>query len=386
MTRMAGDAWRLGLAGFAALTAAMGIGRFVYTPILPVMVAELGLSKGEAGLIASANFLGYLAGALLAAGARSGGARRTWLLAALGASALTTGAMALDDSYGFFLAMRFLGGVASALVLVFASSLVLDRLAALGRAELSAVHFGGVGGGIALAAVLVSASLVLGADWRELWLVNAAGAFLAAGLVALLLPKGAEPAIAPANTGPGGGGRLAILAVAYGLFGFGYVVTATFIVAIVRGSAAIASLEPVVWLLVGLGAIPSVALWGMAGRRVGELRAFALAAVVEAIGVAASVLWTAPAGIVTSALLLGGTFMGLTALGLVAARRFLPGAPRRAIAIMTAAFGVGQIVGPSLAGFLVDRTGSFLLPSIAAALALLLAAGLTLRLKPYPAA
>ena len=132
------------LGGFLALAAALGIGRFVYTPILPYMVADLGISKSEAGLIASANFLGYLLGALAAAGVAAPCGRRLWLLtalasSALASSALTTGAMALDASMILFLILRFTGGIASALVMVFASALVLDRLSAMNRPEWAAI-------------------------------------------------------------------------------------------------------------------------------------------------------------------------------------------------------------------------------------------------------
>lgn len=377
--------WRLSLAGFAALAAALGIGRFVYTPILPVMVEALGMSKAEAGLVASANFLGYLLGALVAASPRLGGSRRGWLLGALAASALSTGAMGLFGSMAPFLLMRLLGGAASAFVLVFASSLVLDRLATTGRPGLSAVHFAGVGGGIAVAAVLVSLSLALGADWRALWLVTATAAIAATCFVAMLLPSGPEP-VAPTGAGrtaPAHG--LVALVVAYGLFGFGYVVTATFIVAIVRGSPAIAPLEPVVWVVVGLSAVPSVALWNRIGQWTGVARAFAIACLVQAAGVAASVLWDATFAIMAAAVLLGGTFMGMTALGLVGARRLARGDPRPVLAVMTASFGLGQIVGPSFAGLVFDLTGSFAIPSIAAALALLAAALLATGVKLPPA-
>ena len=134
------------LGGFLALAAALGVGRFVYTPILPYMAAGLGISKSEAGLIASANFLGYLVGALAAAGGSVPGARRSWLLGALALSALTTGAMGFVASFSLFLALRFVGGVASALVMVFASALVLARLSAMGRSEWAAMLYAGVGG------------------------------------------------------------------------------------------------------------------------------------------------------------------------------------------------------------------------------------------------
>jgi predicted MFS family arabinose efflux permease len=136
--------------------------------------------------------------------------------------------------------------------------------------------------------------------------------------------------------------------------------------------------EPYVWLLVGLAAAPSVAIWGMAARRVGNAKAFGLASLLQAFGVSASVLSSSVAGIIASALLLGGTVMGITALGLIEARRLAPGDVRRTLAIVTASFGVGQILGPAVAGVLFDLTGSFLVPSLWAAAALLVAAMLTI--------
>src|SRR5689334_20225848 len=141
-------AWALG--GLITLAAAMGVGRFVYTPILPVMAEALGLSKAGTGLIASANFLGYLIGALLAGAPRLPGGRWRWMMGALVASAITTGAMGFVTSMPAFLLLRAVGGAASAFVLVLASALVLDRLAAAGRPGLSSMHFAGVGAGIAV--------------------------------------------------------------------------------------------------------------------------------------------------------------------------------------------------------------------------------------------
>lgn len=106
------------------------------------------------------------------------------------------------------------------------------------------------------------------------------------------------------------------------------------------------------------------------------LPVFAAARLVEAAGVAASVLWISAPGIPIAVICLGGTFMGLTALGLIAARRLSPGDPRPNIALMTASFGAGQVVGPAFAGLLFDRLGSFAAPSLAAAGALILAAAL----------
>lgn len=372
---------RLAGAGALALAAALGIGRFVYTPILPAMAGDLGLDATAAGLIASANFVGYLAGALAAALPRLPGSRRTWLVAALATSAATTAAMGLVSSTAALAVLRLVGGASSAVALVYASTLVLDRLAAAGRGGLAALHFAGVGGGIALSALLVSLLSGAGATWRGTWLASGALALLTGIASVVLLPRGEPPGPTPAPALVPAGDRRGGLVLAYGLFGFGYVVTATFLVAIVRGEPDLGPLEPWIWGLVGLAAIPSVALWAAVGRRIGLRPAFALAAATEAVGVAASVVMPSGAGLALAGLLLGGTFMGLTALGIMAARQDAA-APPRAVAVMTASFGVGQILGPGFAGLLHGWTGSFMAPSLAAAAALLLAATLVLRSAP----
>lgn len=362
----------LAVGGMLAMAAGLGVGRFVYTPILPRMVEALGLSNSQAGLVASANFVGYLLGALLAA-VRLPGSRSRWLMVALAVNAAGLAAMGMTNSFAAVLMLRLIGGTASAVVLIFASALVLDRLAAAGRGRLAAVHFAGVGIGIALSAALVA----MLHDWRAMWLASGALA-LAAGLAVLLLVPRDRPAAQLGTSGP----RKPLphgfpsLALAYGLFGFGYIITATFIVAMVRGSREIAGLEPYIWIMFGVSAAPSVALWTGLAARWGIRRTFAIVAFIEALGVAVSALWLTSASVIATAVLVGGTLMGLTALGVMGAREG-GGDPRGRIALMTAAFGAGQIIGPGFAGYFYDLTGSLSGPSWAAAVALMVAGFLT---------
>jgi predicted MFS family arabinose efflux permease len=367
----------LACGGLAAMATALGIGRFVYTPILPEMLGPLNWSKSAAGLVASANFLGYFLGALLAGHSRVAARPRLWLLTALAISAVSTVAMAAPSDIAAFALLRFLGGIASALVIVCASTLVLERLAVSGRAPLSAVHFAGVGLGIMMSAIAVSATLASGAGWRSLWIVAGAMSGLAAVLAAWLIPAAknvtAPPRQRAADTRPS---RLGAMVVAYGLFGFGYVITATFLVTIVRAADDVRALEPWVWVLFGLAAIPSVAIWTRLGQRIGIMHAYGVACIIEAVGVAASVEWMTIPGVCFSTLLLGGTFMGLTALGFMAARVLSAENSHQTFGRMTASFSIGQMAGPTLAGFLSEQAGSFRLPSLIAAAALLAAAGL----------
>ena len=368
----------IAMGGFLAMAAGIGIGRFVYTPILPPMVEAVPLSKSAAGLIASANFVGYLAGALLAAWPGLPGTRRFWLMLGLAANALCLAAMGLTQSLALFMVLRLTAGVASAFALIFSSALVLDRLARAGRPGLSALHFAGVGSGIALSAAVVAILLAGHAPWPSLWFASGTLSLAAAIGVVLLVPAQESAAPTAATSGTKAAGGFTALLVAYSLFGFGYVITATFLMALIRAAPALAPLEPFAWIFVGLSAAPSTVLWNAVAARWGILKGFALAALVEAIGVAASVLWVSTPAIVLAAVLLGGTFMGLTALGLIAARERGTGDPRARLGLMTAVFSAGQIVGPAFAGYAYDLTGSLTLPSLAAAVALLLAAALAL--------
>src|SRR5262245_56974711 len=153
-----GDALRLATGGLLAMAAALGIGRFVYTPILPSMIDVLGWSKATAGLAASANFLGYLIGALAAGMRIFALSPRRWLFAGLTLSVVSTAATGLLPNDIAIMAARFIGGLSSAFVIVCASTLVLARLSLSDRNAYASIHFAGVGVGIFVSAAVVAAA------------------------------------------------------------------------------------------------------------------------------------------------------------------------------------------------------------------------------------
>ena len=364
---------RLAFAGMIALAVAMGIGRFVYTPILPGMMEALHLTPADAGWIASANYLGYLVGALAAAGGWAHGREPMLMFASLVASALLAGLMGLNETVAAFLVIRFLAGLASAFVMVFMSSIVFSHLAEADRGDLQALHFGGVGLGIAASSALLAVMVTEHAHWSAGWLWS--GAISLAGLLLVVLLAGSAR---PAN---GVAGRepelprdrpLTKMIVAYGLFGFGYVVTATFLIAIVRQGGGSRVFEASVWMVAGLAGFPSTWLWQKLAGRIGLYSAYAASCLIEVVGVTASVAVKGAAGPLIAGILLGGTFIAITALGIQMGRQLAPRAPRRIFAVMTAAFGLGQIVGPIAAGLLAQASGNYVAASIMAAVALLL--------------
>ena len=371
---------RLAIGGMLAMASAFGIGRFVYTPILPVMIADGALTPASAGIVAAANFLGYLLGALAGASAATQRHPRLFFLGGLLAGGLSLAGMAAPPSIPVFSIMRFVGGFGSAFVIVCLSSMALEPLVRAGRIGLSAAPFAGVGFGIAFSSGLVSVLASAGVGWKAMWVANALVSTAMALLLFFLLPAPSLPAHAPAPAGRKGLPRispaLAALVLSYGLFGFGYVITATFLVAIVRETASLATLEPYAWAIVGLAGALSIPFWSWVARRTTDIFAYVAGCLVEATGVALSVVSPTPTTIVISGIFLGGTFMAITAIGLGIARRLTRMAPQRAQAIMTSAFGLGQIVGPALAGHMRETSGSFFAPSLSAAAALVVAAAL----------
>jgi len=363
--------FRYALGGLLGMAAAMGIGRFVYTPILPGMMDELGLSAGDAGLIASANYLGYLVGAVLGAGGWAHGRERLIMLTAIAASAILCVLMGLTDSFAAFLLIRFAAGLASAFMLVFLITIVFSHLAAAGRSDLQAMHFSGVGVGIATSALMTGALVLADQPWQAGWLWAGGISAVAFFAVMVLVRDGpvftGEPRREPPLPKTPAMTRIIW---SYGLFGFGYIVTATFLVAIVRSGEGGRLFESAVWLVAGLSVPPANFLWAWLSRRVGLPLVVALGCLVEAVGVMASVTIGGYAGPLIAAALLGGTFVAITALGLQMARQLAGDSPRRALALMTAAFGTGQIIGPLVAGWLADASGSYFYASVIASLCL----------------
>ncbi|MDJ0897130.1 MAG: YbfB/YjiJ family MFS transporter [Alphaproteobacteria bacterium] len=358
-------AYRALAAGLCTLVIAMGIGRFAYTPLLPGMQAALGFSHEQAGLLASLNFAGYLVGAI-AAGFVPRGRHRTRLFQVLlVACVLTTGVIAATDWLPALGLARLLSGLVSAALFVFSADMVMRVLTAHDRPGWIGVHFAGVGLGIALSGALVPPFEQLG-GWQGGWLGLAAlSALLAVPAWLWLTDNDASPQPNASQAKPSTSAvpfsvfPLGLLAAAYFLEGLGYIVSGTFLVAILQNQAGGGLIGPLAWTVVGLAAAPSCLLAMWVVKRTGFVGALIAAHVLQAIGIAMPALSVSWASAMAGAVLFGGTFMGITTM-VVAFGRLLAGARgTQAIGLLTAAFGLGQILGPLLAGWLAERSQSF---------------------------
>jgi len=328
----AGTAW----AGLAALAVAMGVGRFAFTPVLPMM--DLSLAQG--GLLASANYLGYLAGALCAGWLAH---PRTPIRLALATIGLSTLAMGLVHGLAAWAVLRFLAGMASAWALVHVSAWSLARLP--GSVARGAV-FSGVGLGMAFAGALCLAVIAMAGTADAAWItLGVASCFVAAVLWPAFHNEGTSPPQGKPFKWTADAVRLVGC---YFAFGFGYIIPATFIPAMAKAAVPDPAVFGWAWPVFGATAALSTVV---AGRLTSAPRtAWIAAAWLMAAGVAAPLAVPGIAGILVAALLVGGTFMVITMAGMQEARRVAGAGAPRLMAALTSAFAVGQIVGPLVAG------------------------------------
>jgi MFS family permease len=335
--------WAVVAQGAAALAVSMGIGRFVYTPILPLMVREAGLSTSYGATLATANYAGYLLGAL--AGILAPSLIRSPLVmrAALVTTVVTLALMPATDDYAAWFVLRFVAGVTSALVFMFAVSAMLALLQQ--SHHLVGWGFGGVGAGIALSGVLV---LVAGSfsTWSAAWWSSALAAVLLSGVAWRLRPAApdGQATPSPSSGGPPVHRWFTALFVSYSLEGVGYIIAGTFLVAAVArqspgwaGSGA--------WIVVGICALPAPAIWSALGHRWTRPSLLVVALLLQVIGIGLPAVAGGVAPALVGAALFGLTFLGIASLVLaLGAYLQFP----RAIALLTTGYSIGQILGPEI--------------------------------------
>lgn len=352
----------------------MGIGRFAYTPLLPLMQNDLSFSNAIAGYLATSNYAGYFVGAILAGAIPHH--RLVQLRLSLLASILTTGLMGLLNAYLSWFILRFLSGLASAFIFVSASSMVLDHLAQKNRTHWSGFLYSGVGLGIFLSSLMVPILNHL-FTWKGGW-IGLAGLCAILTLIIWLWLKPPNEKInqehysLPTPIPPAT--WLPWLNVAYGLEGLGYIVTGTFIVAITEKASIFPHQPTLVWMAVGVAAMPSCLFWAALAKKWGFVKSLVSAMALQAVGIALPVLWNSAISFIISAILFGATFMGITTLATTLARQMRPIDGGRTIGYLTAIYAIGQMIGPAIAGVVSTYTQSYDGPLMGAAAAVFIGA------------
>ena len=369
-------AWPIALAGLVSLAVAMGIGRFAFTPLLPMMLSDGVVDLPGASWLASANYLGYMLGAILCTLQPWIWARLRWLpslayASLVRAGLLATGALTLAMAWQLPAAwpvLRFAAGVTSAVVFVYTSGWCLARLSRLGVPALGGIIYAGPGAGIVVSGLLASAMVALHWTAATGWLIFGVLAFGLSATVWRIFRGGDERlralgAPAPqaaslsgtANHGPA---EMAVLTLAYSLAGFGYIITATFLPVIARAALPGSAWLDLFWPIFGLGVMTG-ALLATRLPHGGDMRVrLGICYVVQALGIAASLWSPSLAGFVIGSLLLGIPFTAITFFAMQEVRRLRPATAASYIGLLTAAYGVGQIAGPPLVALLLRHSAT----------------------------
>jgi len=371
---------RIALAGLAALAVAMGIGRFAFTPIMPMMLHDGVVDLQHASWLASTNYLGYLLGALLCTfdpwlrrrlGLKKPADGPAIVRYGLAATALLTLAMALPWP-STWPTLRFLAGVVSAYVLLQSSGWCLAQLAARAAPSLGGVMFVGPGAGIVGSGLLGGAMVAW--QWRasSAWLVFGGLAALLTAVVwnvfrrrneAPLLGAAAAGAAATSPAGPAppdaahGKAEVGVLAVAYGIAGFGYIVTATFLPVIARAAVPDSPLIDLFWPIFGAGIVCGALLSARISAAIDRRWLLAGAYALQGAGIGIGVAWPTEAGFAIGSLLLGFPFTTITLFALQEVRRIRPQAATPTMGLVTSLYALGQALGPAMVAGLLRLDG-----------------------------
>ena len=343
------------LGGACAFIVVMGIGRFAFTALLPGMMASHGFGDDVAGMMASWNYAGYLAGVLLMRKEKPGQRRFNLFAVFLLLSLITTAGMGLVKEWYLLHTSRFLAGFASGACFVLCSAIVLDTLAAVDRPVLAGLLYSGVGAGIAISG-LTAGPLEATGGCAVAWLGMAALCLpLAAVSVFALRPSRNYALPLPAASGDicsaqkKASSKYVLLLIAYFLEGFGYIIGATFLVALVQNVTNSPEIAKASWIVTGCAAALSAPVWRLLAARKGYLPVLTCAFALQAAGTLLPVLSSSTFAALGGGLFLGGTFMGITVLSLQYGV-LLSGKPSaNTVAVMTVLYGAGQIIGPIVA-------------------------------------
>jgi len=354
-------ATRVMVAGICSLILAVGLSRFAYTPMLPIMRAETWLTDSAGGWLATFNYAGYMAGALIATALVDPVGKFHLYRAGLVMAVLTTIAMGMTESLWLWGVLRFLGGLCSASAILLGSSLVLTWLIQQKRRPELGIHFSGMGLGIVVSGLAVAVTPAE-LDWAGHWLwLGALGVvFALPAWFWLPRPQALAPAASAAASGRPALSRWLVLMIAmYFCAGYGYVVAATFIIAHVEKLPGMSGWGGAVWVGVGLAASPACLLWDRVARRTGDIQALLLALASQAAATLLPVLSDDPMIAVLGTVLYGGTFIGVVSLTLTVIGRRYPDNPARAMAKLTLSYGAAQILAPALSGTMAQISGGY---------------------------
>lgn len=361
----ANKAYKQLLLGMLSLFIVMAIGRFSYTPILPFMQKATHLTNENAGLLATVNYLGYLIGAMIP----------TFLIIKskvvdlkiyLLINIISVLLMGVTQGFLVWNILRFIAGITSGTVFVLASNVVLESLNKGGKSHLSGFLYSGVGIGIFTSSIFIQIYTDYN-TWASTWIILGIASLMLGFIVIFFMKEIKEPVnleqktihINDQNSALYTKWFMVCFSIAYLLEGAGYIVTGTFLVAIVESIPDLKEYAALSWMFVGMAAIPSCVLWSILGNKIGFIKAIYLAFILQIIGVILPVFSHNIISLIISSCLFGGTFLGLTTLFMSRGQLMSAVSGRNLVALLTFIYSLGQVVAPYFAGIIIGSSNNY---------------------------
>ncbi|SDK69097.1 Predicted arabinose efflux permease, MFS family [Methylophilus rhizosphaerae] len=342
--------------GIAAVILTVGVARFSYTPLLPLMIKEAGLSSFAGGLLATLNYVGYLLGAIFVTRMKSSGFKFNTYRVLLVTALLSTLAMAWTQNLFVWGILRVIAGISSVAGMLLAAGLVFDWLRKNGFTPELGLHFSGLGLGIVLTGI--ATFLMKGHfTWDEQWEI-----FTFIGVLFFIpawcwMPSPSESMLTKQESISPSRKWMASVIFAYFCAGFGYVISATFIVAILESIPGLTGKGSIIWILIGLAGIPATFVWDKISRTIGDTKALIFSYGLQVISILIPAITDALVPNIFAALIFGVTVSGIVSMMLSIVGRRFPGNSSAAMAKLTVSYGVSQIIAPTIAGMMAISGG-----------------------------
>ncbi|MBN2249217.1 MAG: YbfB/YjiJ family MFS transporter [Campylobacterales bacterium] len=348
------------LAGILAIVVGIGVARFAFTSLLPFMLEDF-LTLSYAGVLASLNFAGYLAGAIFSIFIKDINAKVKYFRIGMVLSILTTLVLALSTNETLWLLSRVIAGFGSAMVLIVGGAIVMVKLNFESKTKAMGIHFSGIGFSIVISE-LISQTILKESTWSEAWLALSLFAFVVTfySVYILSFDKAVKKESVKHPLSRSIFSTYVILLIlAYFTEGVGFVVQGTFLPDIINSLEGLEGYGNLGWLIVGIAGIPSSILWMRWAHSYGSVNVIIIAMALQIVGILIPTLSTNIILNLLSGALYGSTFIGLVALFLNLGGQLAGKNPVVLMGAMTAAYGIGQVGAPLYSVALIDHFGDY---------------------------
>jgi MFS family permease len=349
------------LAGIIALIIGVGVARFVFTSLLPPMLEDY-LTVSFAGILASVNYVGYLAGSIFAVFIKDIYTKVKFFRLGMVLSIITTLVLATTHNETLWLISRVIAGFGAAMALVVGSAIVMSKLKIDNKTKAMGIHFSGIGFSILVSDLIVRGVFAFDGSWQDAWLVLTIFALFASiyPIYILSFDKKVNTTVVKHNFDKKLFSPFVILLImAYFCEGVGMVVQSTFIPDIINSLEGLDGYGNLTWTLVGLAGIPSCIIWMNLAHKYGSVNIIIISMSLQVVGILISALTNNMYLNLLSGILYGGTFIGLVALFMSLGGKLAAHNPVILMGALTTAYGVGQVLAPLYSVALIEKFGNY---------------------------